>query len=67
MKEMQLDYAGDSITTQPGVLGANRQRLALLHRHLPEPFTVAMALELWATDRGETQRILAHLAANGSR
>lgn len=65
MKEMQLDYTGNSTITQRGVSGVNRQRLALLHRHLPEPFTVTMAMELWATDRGETQRILAHLAANG--
>lgn len=64
MKEMQSQYSISS-NHPGGVSTANRRRLTLLHRMLPGPFTVDMAMELWATNRSQTQRILAHLAANG--
>jgi hypothetical protein len=48
-----------------GISQGNRQRLLLLHRELQSPFTVEAAMACWRMDRTETQRLLAHLAAQG--
>ena len=48
-----------------GISQGNRQRLLLLHRELQSPFTVEAAMACWSMDRTETQRRLAHLAAQG--
>lgn len=64
MKEMHLQYT--KISNHPsGISGLNRQRLAQLHRTQSGPFTAELAMQQWGTDRSETQRILAYLAANG--
>ena len=64
MKEMHTQYI-ETASNQRGISQLNRQRLLLLHRDLQSPFTVEAAMARWQTDRSETQRLLAHLAAQG--
>jgi predicted transcriptional regulator of viral defense system len=64
MKEMHSRYI-ESSSNQRGISQLNRKRLLLLHRDLQGPFTVDAAMHRWDTDRSETQRLLAHLTAQG--
>ena len=64
MKETHVQYI-ETVSNQRSISQLNRQRLLLLHRDVHSPFTVDVAMARWNTDRGETQRLLAHLTAQG--
>lgn len=59
-----MRYTTSSIE-RGGISQLNRDRLTRLHRKIEDPFSIQTAMQVLQMDRPQTQRLLAHLAAQG--